>query len=185
MTVMTYPLDPDGGLCPLLNDGSFLYDLYAGADARHEIKKFVKRNRWPGKPPISYSVGPETMKKMLLSLHSTREGRDRVEAVTRKAENPLTLHQVIWNWLTVHATELVKAADDHSHSKGQKVFMSPKEFSALVNARSKEIEENEDEKKHLVYLALAFAMLQPDDCKELLETATKKFPEFQEAVGLG
>jgi len=182
---MTYPINPDGALCPLLNDGTFLYDLYAGADARIEIKKFVKRNRWPGKPPISYSVGPETMKKMLVSLHSTRAGRDRVEAVTSKAENPLTLYQVIWNWLTVHATELIKAADEHSHTKGRKVFMSPKEFVELLDARSKEIAEDEDEKKHLVYLALAFAMLQPEDSKELLQTATSKFPEFQDAVGLG
>jgi len=185
MTLKTYPLNPDGELCPLLNDGAFLYDLYAGADARHDIKKFVKRSRWPGKPPVSYSVGPETMKKMLISLHNTPSGRDRVEAVTGKHENPLTLHQVIWNWLTVNATELIKAADEKCHTKGQKVFMSPKEFVELLDSRSKEIAENEDEKKHLVYLALAFGMLQPDDCESLLKTATDKFPEFQQAVGLG
>ncbi len=185
MSKETYPLNPDGELCPLLNDGAFLYNLYDGADARHAIKRFIKRNRWPGKPPDSYSVGPETMKKALVSLHNTREGRERVESATGRMENPLTLHQVIWNCLTMRATDLIKMVDDHSHTKGDKVFMSPGEYSNLLEARADEVEANEDEKKNLVCLALAFAMLQPDDCMELLHTAANKFPEYRDAVGLG
>jgi hypothetical protein len=180
----TYPLDPEGPLCPLLDDGTLLLEIYEGGGSKQEIKKFIKRNRWPGKPPISYAVGPETMKKMLLSLHSSSEGRKRLASATSNHEEPPVLYQVIWNWLGTQNPKLVQAVDDFSHTRGDKVFVSAEQYSGLLDARFKEEECGDEEKKQLVFLGLAFAMLQPEESPALLNVIGERLSDYKEAVGL-
>ena len=178
----TYPLNPDGELCPLLNDGDLLLSFYDGAGARPDIKKFIKRNRWPGKPPLSYSVGTETMKKMLLSLHNSREGRDRLAAASQRDDDSPVLHQVIWMWLGAQDPTLIQAVDKHGHSKGDRLFMSPDDMETLVDERLKEEMCDENGRIHLVYLALAFAMLQPEDGSTFMEIVSDRMPEFRSGI---
>ena len=184
MSNLPYPLNPDGPLCPLLRDGDLLRDLYEQSGTRQEMKKFIKRNNWPGKPPLSYSVGPETMKKMLLSVLDTPEGRKRLADKTEDAETPAVLHQVIWNWLCVNNPALIKAADEFSHSQDDKVFMSADELTGLLAARKDAEDVHEDEPRHLAFLTLAFAMLQPDDAQSLVKILVEQNGEFKGPMGV-
>jgi hypothetical protein len=179
----TYPLALDGPLCPLLNDGDLLYQFYSGA-FRREIKKFIRKHNWPGKPVLSYSVGSDTMKQALLSLLNAPEGRDRVTARMSQEGHELALYQAIWGWLGFQDADLLTAVEDHSHTVDEKVFMSPRELAGLLDARLKEGELSAEARKRLAILALGFAMLQPKDRKKLVKITADRLPEFKEAIGL-
>ena len=180
----SYPLSPDGPLCPLLDDGSLLLSFYEGSGAKPDVKKFIKRHRWPGKPPLSFTVGPEALKAILRNLNGSRESRDILAAATAKMENPPVLHQVIWNWLSVNDAELVNAADEHGEVQGERVFLSPGGLGRLIAAQAAGADGSDRRTRHLVYLALAFAMLQPDDALQLLQTIGQRFPEYRGPIGL-
>lgn len=183
MAAKTYPLNPEGPLCPLLRDGDLLLDLYEQSGTRQEMKKFIKRNNWPGKPPLSYSLGPETMKKMLLSVLDTPQGRKRLADKTENADNPAVLYQVIWNWLCINNPPLIKAVDDFSHTENDKVFMGAKDLTGVLAARKDAEDIHEDETRHFAFLTLAFAMLQPEDAKALVDAFLKRHKEFKKPVG--
>lgn len=180
----TYPLDLDGPLCPLLDDGELLLRFYEESGAKLDIKKYVKRHRWEGKPPLSYSVGRETLKKMILSLQHSARARRELHSTTHKNDNALVLYQVIWNWLSVQDPKLIEAIDKHSHSVGDRIYVTPAELDALIETRQKEEDWEEKGKLHLAFLVLAFTMLQPDDRSDLVRTFTRAVPELAAPMGV-
>ena len=180
----TYPAYVEGPLCPLLNDGELILRFYEGSGTKANMKKFIKRHSWPGKPPLSYSIGPETMKKMLLHANGSAQARAVLFEATVKMENSPVLYQVIWNWLTVNDPHLIQAVDNFSHMVNDLVFISPEELRGLMESQVSSDEWSEDRKIHLVYLVLAFAMLQSNESITLLHTLTEPFPEMAGPVGL-
>ena len=57
-----FPFNDEGELCPLLNDGQFLVDVYTISGNRPSIKTFCKKIKWPMKPKVGISVGEEPLK---------------------------------------------------------------------------------------------------------------------------
>ena len=180
----SYPAYVDGPLCPLLNNGELMLRFYESSGTKPNMKKFIKRHTWPGKPPLSYSVGPETMKKMLLHANGSAPARAVLYETTAKLENSPVLYQVIWNWLSLTDPNLIRAVDNFSHTVNELVFISPDELRGLMESQVSSEEWSEDRKVHLVYLVLAFAMLQPNESIALLRTLTERFPEMAGPVGL-
>ena len=180
----SYPACVDGPLCPLLNDGELMLRFYESSGTKPNMKKFIKRHSWPGKPPLSYSVGPETMKNMLLHANGSAPARAILYETTAKLENSPVLYQVIWNWLSVNDPNLIQAVDNFSHTVNDLVFITPDELRGLMESQVSADEWSEDRKIHLVYLVLAFAMLQPNESIALLRTLAERFPEMSGAVGL-
>lgn len=182
---LTYPLNPEGRLCPLLDDPDLLFDFYETAGLRKDLKKICKTLRWDGKPPVPYSIGPDALKGLLHSLLQSPAMRRKLAARDNTAGNSPALHQAIWAWIAARNPKLAELAEKHTHEKKERLFMAPQGLRDTL----REAGENEllDEAGPLqaACLAAAFAMLQPEDASDLLSAAAEVYPEVGASLGLG
>ena len=179
-----YPLNPQGPLCPLLDDADLLMDFYEQAQLRKSLKKYCKQTRWEAKPPVPYSMGNETLKKLLASLLGNPEARSKLVKKDLSGGESPALHQAIWGWVSVSNPTLSELVGEHSHDVEDRVFMSCSELKSLIHSAKEKELLDEDGIRHVAYLAVAFAMLQPAEALELLQTFCTEFPSYTEQLGL-
>ena len=186
LTAKTFPFVAEGPLCPLLDDGQFLVDVYTKSGNRPSIKAFCKKIKWPGKPKVGFSVGEEQLKSLLPSLFNSPEAREKLDKASQKSGKiaAAPLHQAIWMWLQEEDPELQDAFKDHCHERGEGFFfLTPEELGTLC----KELKEKNpaDDKVNLAArIVLAFAMLQPADGLKLAKTFVEHFANCAKAMGL-
>jgi hypothetical protein len=94
----------------------------------------------------------------------------------------ILLHNVIWGWLDNVNKTLFEAAKScgHQNAKGD-VFMTPEELGCFLD-----VPDGDDAaqvRRQKIYVALAFAMLEPESRAPLVAQLLNRFPEA--AVGLG
>ena len=180
----TYPLNPDGPLCPLLDNPALLFEFYETAGLRKELKKVCKNERWDGKPAVPYSIGPAALTSLLHSLLQSPAMRRRIAARDSGPGHSPALHQAIWAWVAVRNSKLVELAEKHTHEVKDRLFMAPSAFREMIQKAREENLLDENGPLQLACLAVAFAMLQRDDARELLQVVTDLHPEYGKALGL-
>ena len=171
-----YPFNPDGTLCPLLNDAELLVRFYEEESLRHGIKQFCKRANWTGKPTVSFSVDPEKLKELIHSLFSSPAAR-----TTLANSRCPYLHDAMWGWLISVNPELCVQIKDCCEEIKGKLFLKVDSWAALL-ATIRKKNPPADTVMQLAYAALAFAMLQEDDRYTLGEAFLATFPEYAEKL---
>ncbi len=181
---LTYPLNLEGRLCPLLDDPGLLFDFYEAAGLRKDLKKIVKTQRWEGKPPVPYSIGPDALQKLLYSLLQSPAMRRKIASRDSSAGNSPALHQAIWGWLAARNGKLAELAEKHTHEKKDRLFMAPSAFRETIQEAKEAEILDEQGAQQIACLAAAFAMLQPEEAQDLLQAAAEAFPEVAAPLGL-
>jgi hypothetical protein len=171
-----YPFTLDGPLCPLLNDAGVLSSFYAEESLHHTIKQFCKRTTWPGKPAVSYGVGPKKLKELLLSLFNSPVARAALRQKSEKGRCDY-LDNAIWQWLTIANPTLRDRLSGCCDDIKGKLFIKRGAWVALLVKIQSE-KPSVDTVTQLAYAALAFAMLQEDDRHALGEAFLSAFPEY-------
>ena len=175
-----YPFTLDGPLCPLLNDAEVLANFYADDSFRHSIKQFCKRALWPAKPAVSYSVDPEKLKELLLSLLNSPVGRAALQRQSQTGRCPY-LDNAIWQWLTTVNPTLSRRLSDCCEDIKGRLFMRPEAWVTFLTKIQSE-QPDAATVTQLTYLTLAFAMLQADDRYTWGEAFLATFPECKEKL---
>lgn len=182
----TFPFLSEGPLCPLLDDGQFLVDVYTKSGNRPSIKAFCKKIKWIGKPKVGFSVGEEQLKSLLPSLFNSPEAREKLIKAGQKSGKiaAAPLHQAIWMYLQEEDPELQESFKNHCHERGEGFFfLTTEELGQLCNELK---ETNPDEAKVTLAarVVLAFAMLQPEDGLSLAQKFVEHFANCADAMGL-
>lgn len=180
----TFPCHHDAPLCPLLDDADLLFEFYETAGLRKELKKICKLYRWDGKPPVPYSMGPETLKPMVLSMLQSPAMRKRITAMDSGTGPSPALHQAIWTWFAVRNQKLAALVEKHTHEVKGRLFLKPEALAKLIETARAEGLADDPAPRQLACLAMAFAILQPDEASGLLETVAEAFPDLSRAIGL-
>jgi hypothetical protein len=171
-----YPFTLDGPLCPLLSDADVLSSFYAEESLHHAIKQFCKRTTWPAKPPVSYALGPEKLKELLLSLFSSPIARAALRQQSEK-DRYTYLDNAIWLWLTIANPTLSQRLSGCCDDIKGRLFIKQEAWVTLL-AKIQSEKPGVDTVNQLAYVALAFAMLQEDDRYALGEAFLSAFPEY-------
>ena len=171
-----YPFNLEGPLCPLLNDADVLSGFYAEESFRHNVKQFCKRAPWPGKPAISYSVDPEQLKALILSLFNSPVARTALRLHSETRPCPY-LDNAIWQWTTVVNPTLSERLSSCCDEIKDKLFIRQAAWVKLLAEINSE-KPSPEMVLQLAYLTLAFAMLQADDRQALGEAFLTAFPEY-------
>ncbi len=175
-----FPFNDEGELCPVLNDGQFLVDVYSVSGNRPSIKAFCKKIKWPDKPKVGISVGEEQLKVLLPSLFNSPIARVKLDKAGEKSGKMAAppLHQAMWGWLLETSPELGEKVKDNCHERGEGLhFLSADGLETLCK------ETKEEESETLARIVLAFVMLQPKDAEELVLAFLKYFPAMTEPIG--
>jgi len=171
-----YPFTLDGPLCPLLNDSDVLSSFYAEESLHHSIKQFCKRTTWPTKPVVSYAVGPEKLKELLISLFNSPVARAALRRQSEK-DRYSYLDNAIWLWLTTANPTLSQRLSGCCDDVKGKLFIKREAWVTLLTNIQGE-KPGVDAATQLACVALAFAMLQEDDRYALGEAFLSAFPEY-------
>ena len=170
-----YPFTLDGPLCPLLNDAEVLSSFYSEESLHHSIKQFCKRAVWPNKPAVSYTVGPDQLKELLISLFNSPVARATLRQKSEKGRCDY-LDNAIWQWLaTANPTLRERLSGCCDDIKGRLFIRCEAWVALLIKIQSEK--PSEDTVTQLAYAALAFAMLQQDDRYALGKAFLSAFPE--------
>jgi hypothetical protein len=171
-----YPFTLEGPLCPLLNDAEVLSIFYAEEGLHHGIKQFCKRNTWPLKPAVSYALGPEKLKELVVSLFNSPVARATLRQQSEK-DRYTYLDNAIWLWLTIANPTLSQRLSGCCEDIKGKLFIRHEAWvTLLVKIQSEK--PGADTMTQLAYVALAFAMLQEDDRYTLGESFLSAFPNY-------
>ena len=168
----------------MLDDGDLLLEFYDRAGVKQGIKRFIKRQRWPGKPALPYSLGTDAMRSMLLNLLNAPAGRRLLLERSEKTSESLALHQVIWSWSCQEAEGLEKIISEHGVEIKDRIFLRPDGLKNIVDDFSSRQDWDQSGKRLLAHVVLAYAMLQPEDSIFLAEIFLEKAPELGEGFGL-
>jgi len=179
--VTVYPFNLGGPLCPLLNHAELLGEFYAEDGLRHGIKSFCKKTAWPGKPLVSFTIGPEKLQELLLSLFNTPAARASLRRLS-ESDRVTNLDNAIWEWLATANPKLAERVLGCCHEIKGKSFLKPEALQQFLSDFQKE-SPDANAVTQLAYVVLAFAMLQPDDRYRLGEVFLSAFPEFAEGFG--
>jgi len=171
-----YPFTLDGPLCPLLNNADVLSSFYAEEGLHHGIKQFCKRTAWPLKPDVSYAVGPEKLKELLISLFNSPVARATLRRQSEK-DRYTYLDNAIWLWLTTANPKLSERLSGCCDNIKDKLFIKCEAWATLLTKIQIE-KPGADTVTQLAYVALAFAMLQEDDRYAVGEAFLSVFPEY-------
>ena len=171
-----YPFTLDGPLCPLLNDTELLSGFYAEDSLHHGIKQFCKRTTWPAKPVVSYALGPEKLKELLISLFNSPVARATLRRQSEK-DRYTYLDSAIWLWLSIANPVLSQRLSGCCDDVKGRLFIRCEAWAALLTKIQSE-KPDAATVPQLAYVALAFAMLQPDDRYALGEAFLSAFPEY-------
>jgi hypothetical protein len=172
-----YPLCESGPLCPILDDEDLLFDFYIVAGMRQHIKRFFKTNRWEGKPQVRVMTD-SALKNLLQSVHNSPEARRMLITFDKN----IALHQAIWGWLKIENKTIYDIALSfcHQDEKG-KCYMSPSELGQFLE---KLRNCDSPTKQTIIYLALAFAMLEKESSIDLITEVVIRYPETMPELGL-
>lgn len=175
-----YPMCEDGPLCPLLDDPDFLFQVYIDGGLRKPVKRFLKTQRWPGRPQrTGYVMTEDSLRVLLHSMCNSAGARHRLNGQHKN----LRLHNAIWVWLRHIDKNLLGLALEIGHHEGKKCFMTPAELGRFLDAGQKARLETDHARLH--YVSVAFAMLQPKQRNELLAELLGRFPKLAADLGLG
>jgi hypothetical protein len=174
--VISYPFNLDGPLCPLLNHAELLGEFYAEDGLRHGIKSFCKKTAWPGKPVVSFTIGPEKLQELLLSLFNTPAARTILRRLS-ESDRATYLDNAIWVWFTMANPKLAERVLGCCHDIKGKSFVKPEALQKFLSDFQTESPDT-NAVTQLAYVVLAFAMLQPDDRYRLGELFLSAFPAF-------
>jgi len=173
-----YPLCESGPLCPLLDDDGLLYDFYVTGGLRHEIKRFCKTHHWEGKPR-TLAMTDTAFKKLIRSMCNSFEARQALKA----SNDYIELHDAIWIWLKKTNKTLYDRAKSFGHQdKSGKLFMTSSELGRLLAEVGDE--DLPSIRSSLIYLGLAFAMLDTKSRVELIAKIVALFPDTVDGLGL-
>ena len=174
-----YPLCPSGPLCPLLDDGDLLFDFYTISGFRQQIKGFCKSKPWGGKPKLPFSMTDKHLKLFLLSLFNSPDARQLLSVFGKKHE----LCHAIWNWLKNTNAPLYDMVLLHCYEKTPGVlYIKPGELGRFIEMAS--CDDSPTIRNSLIYLALAFAMLDDESCVEIISIIAVRYPESAYGLGL-
>ncbi len=174
-----YPLCESGPLCPLLDDPELLFDFYVKGRQRQQVKRFLKTHRWEDRPKFGYAINDGVLTQALHSMCNSPDAR----RLLRVSHASLELHNAMWAWLDQTDNGLFKAVQQYAHQdEAGKYFMTPAELGTFLDDQLGQgrLESNVP----LLYIGVAFAMLQPDSRTELLAEILQRFPEAASYLGL-
>ncbi|MHC5054592.1 MAG: ATP-binding protein [Planctomycetota bacterium] len=179
-----YPFDLAGKLCPLLNDGSLLYDIYRSIGMRNMMKNHLKRADWPGRPEPLTSVSGRQQRQQLPILLGTAHGRATLSVDLGDLNAAPALHLAIWAWIGKANPSLRNRLDKAcTAAHGQGHYLLPEKLAEIVSAVKKE-RVPAKVTKQLALGILASAVLQPDPRHECAQIFLSEFPEYRIPFGL-
>jgi len=186
MTSTKYPFDADGPLCPLLDDGTFLVDVYTASGNRPSIKAFIKKTKWAGKPKVGISVGEAQLVELLPNLFNSPEARDKLGRAGQKSGKTAAapLHQAIWAWFQDVDGDTGTKLKEHCHERGDGLYFLTADAVAAFAAELAATSPDAAAVERAGRVILAFAMLQPADALSLARAFVERFPALVDGMGL-
>ncbi len=179
-----YPFSSSGPLCPILNDENLLLTFYPPGNNRKEIKRLLKTKVWPNKPkmPLSISMSDDALKKLLKSMWNSPEARQLI-----KKHNKLELHNAIWEWFQTTNPETLNLLKTYCHknknkNKPNNLFITPEHLGNFFNELNKT--ELSSIRNSLIYITLAFGMLENKLCSEYFYKILKIYPDASHEIGI-
>lgn len=172
-----YPLCKSGPLCPLLDDANLLFEFYISSHKRKAIKHFCKSKKWENKP--NYLVMTDsTLKLLIRSMCNSPQAR---RMLIEQGENN-ALHQAIWHSEKSKNESLFEKVYLYCYDDNGLTFIKPNQLDRLLN----EIADGDSLsiRTTLIYLSLAFAMLEDESCAEIVAQIANRYPETLGALGL-
>lgn len=171
-----YPLCTSGPLLPFLNSEELLYDIYVKAGYRAEVKAFCKSKNWPGKP-IHQVVTDKALRQLTHSMCNSHQARKMLIA----AANDIEVHSALWRYVGKIDLIFFQKIKEFCYTKDEKTFIDPsgvKEFLTAVKSEVSVVPTS------VIYLIVAFGMLQPELCEDFLSELFNIFPDSLGIIGL-
>jgi len=181
-----YPFEENGKLCPILSDSDFLVEAYTISGYRSSIKTFCKKIKWENKPRVSISLGTEQLAEILISLFNSPAARAKLNSLQHKKSKIAAppLHQAIWNWLLTTNPPIAEKFEENCVENANGLFFLSSDGLKEILKEYDTDSTDSEVVGTLARVTLAFAMLQPNDAKELASTFIDKFPTYNKQMGL-
>jgi len=171
------PFDPNGPLCPLLDDASFLFRVYSvDVETRDAVKRIIKK-AIPARPGQNLKKDdPAQMGEALRTLFNSP--RLRAQIAEKEREGSAPLHAALYQWLLTGSREFVENVTQESGAEtdGDRVFFRPKNLEDYLAKHGVPAEDSQ--KKTLAILAAAFAFFEPENARGLVSALAAKGEPF-------
>lgn len=172
-----YPLCASGKIFPFIDSEDLLFEMYASAGLRSEVKSFCKNKNWAGKP-IYTLITEKSLRSLIRSMCNSQQARRML--VT--AANDIELYTAIWRFVKTFDPATVELFSQRCYTKDDKLYIDPAKIREIY--QSIRGAESFTPLKSTIYLTLAFAMLQPEICYELFSELVNSHPESVDILGL-
>jgi hypothetical protein len=172
-----YPLCASGSVLPFIDSEDLLFEMYASAGLRSEVKYFCKNKNWVGKP-IYTLITEKTLKSLIRSMCNSQQARRML--VT--AANDIEVYTAIWRFVKKIDPAIVELFSQRCFTKGNKLYIDHTKIREIYESIGEV--ESSTSRKSAMYLTSAFAMLQPEICYELFSELANSYPESIDILGL-
>ncbi len=171
------PFDPNGPLCPLLDDAPFLFRVYSvDPETRDAIKRTIKK-LLPARPGQNLKKDdPAQMGEALRALFNSP--RRRAEIAAKDGDGTTPLHAALYQWLLSGSKEFVENVTKESGAEvvGDRVFFRPQHLEAYLEKHG--VPSEDAQKRTLAVLAAAFAFFEPEHAKGLVVALASRGEPF-------
>jgi hypothetical protein len=161
------PFNPDGPLCPLLDDPKLLFKIYsASPETRDAVKRMMKK-LVPTRPgQILKKDDPNQMGEALRSLLNS--GRRRAEIRAKDPNGSTPIHVALYQWLLADSHDFINDVTTESGAKvvDERVFFRPENLESYLSKHG--VPADDSQKKLLALLTAAFAFFEPANAQGLV-----------------
>lgn len=177
------PFDPNGPLCPLLDDAGLLFRVYAvDPETRDSIKRIIKK-AIPARPGQNLKKDdPAQMGEALRTLFNSP--RLRAQIAEKDPDGSTPIHAALYQYLLTGSREYVENVTKESgaETEGDRVFFRPQNLESFLEKNG--VPAEEPQKKALALLAAAFAFFEPDNARGLVSALAARGEPFASWFGV-
>ncbi|GCF88514.1 hypothetical protein [Shewanella sp. M-Br] len=171
-----YPFCNSSKLHPLFDDKNLLLEFYISAGKKKDLKAFCKKNEWNGKPLLPRVVTNDVLATFLKSICNSSDARNKLS----KCRSDIALYQVIYLWFKKSYPFLYEQIQVCCYCKeSNKSYLNVGDLHLFFEKKDIDFLGG---KEPILYLLLAFAMLQSQDRLKIYEEICARYPEIKNPI---